>query len=130
MTPGATILVVDDERHLRESLAELLGAEGYQVIQAADGDEALASLRRPEVTSDAIFLDLKMPRRDGLATLKVLMAEPEIMLLLGKTYLKMNKPTEARATFVKLASQHADDYRADKAKLYIQFIDKRYAGKI
>jgi outer membrane protein assembly factor BamD len=56
--------------------------------------------------------------------------EPEIMLLLGKTYLKMNKPIEARATFVKLASQHADDYRAEKAKLYIQFIDKRYAGKI
>jgi outer membrane protein assembly factor BamD len=56
--------------------------------------------------------------------------EPEIMLLLGKTYLKMNKPTEARATFVKLAGQHGDDYRAEKAKLYIQFIDKRYAGKI
>lgn len=56
--------------------------------------------------------------------------EPEIMLLLGKTYLKMKKPAEARATFVRLATQHADDYRAEKAKLYIQFIDKRYAGKI
>jgi outer membrane protein assembly factor BamD len=56
--------------------------------------------------------------------------EPEIMLLLGKTYLQMNKPAEARATFVKLATNHADDYRAEKAKLYIQFIDKRYAGKI
>jgi outer membrane protein assembly factor BamD len=56
--------------------------------------------------------------------------EPEIMLLLGKTYLKMNKPAEARATFEKLATNHPDDYRAQKAKLYIQFIDKRYAGKI
>jgi outer membrane protein assembly factor BamD len=56
--------------------------------------------------------------------------EAEIMLLLGKTYLKMNKPTEARATFAKLVNQHGDDYRADKARLYIQFIDKRYAGKI
>lgn len=53
--------------------------------------------------------------------------EPEIMLLLGKTYLKMEKPTEARATFVKLSTQHPDDFRAEKAKLYIQFIDKRYA---
>lgn len=53
--------------------------------------------------------------------------EPEIMLLLGKTYLKMEKPVEARATFLKLATQHADDFRAEKAKLYIQFIDKRYA---
>jgi hypothetical protein len=48
-------------------------------------------------------------------------------LLLGKTYLKMEKPTEARATFVKLSTQHPDDFRAEKAKLYIQFIDKRYA---
>jgi outer membrane protein assembly factor BamD len=53
--------------------------------------------------------------------------EPEIMLLLGKTYLKMEKPTEARATFVKLSTQHPEDFRAEKAKLYIQFIDKRYA---
>jgi outer membrane protein assembly factor BamD len=56
--------------------------------------------------------------------------EPEIMLLLGKTYLKMEKPTEARATFVKLATQHPDDYRAEKARLYIQFIDKRYGSKL
>ena len=52
--------------------------------------------------------------------------EPEIMLLLGKTYLKMEKPVEARATFAKLASTHPDDFRAEKARLYIQFIDKRY----
>jgi outer membrane protein assembly factor BamD len=56
--------------------------------------------------------------------------EPEIMLLLGKTYLKMEKPVEARATFEKLALQHPEDFRAQKAKLYIQFIDKRYRGKM
>jgi outer membrane protein assembly factor BamD len=56
--------------------------------------------------------------------------EPEIMLLLGKTYLKMEKPVEARATFAKLAAQHPEDFRAEKARLYIQFIDKRYGGKI
>lgn len=56
--------------------------------------------------------------------------EAEIMLLLGKTYLKMEKPVEARATFQKLATQHPDDYRAEKARLYIQFIDKRYGAKL
>lgn len=56
--------------------------------------------------------------------------EAEIMLLLGKTYLKMEKPVEARATFVKLATQHPEDYRAEKARLYIQFIDKRYGAKL
>ena len=55
--------------------------------------------------------------------------EPEIMLLLGKTYLKMEKPMEARATFAKLATQHPEDFRADKARLYIQFIDKRYGTR-
>jgi hypothetical protein len=38
----------------------------------------------------------------------------------------MDKPTEARATFVKLSTLHPEDFRAEKAKLYIQFIDKKY----
>jgi outer membrane protein assembly factor BamD len=51
--------------------------------------------------------------------------EPETLLLLGKTYMKMEKPDKAREIFAKLASDHPDDYRAAKAKLYIEFIDKR-----
>jgi outer membrane protein assembly factor BamD len=56
--------------------------------------------------------------------------EPEIMLLLGKVYLKMEKPVEARSTFARLATQHPEDYRAEKAKLYIQFIDKKFGSKL
>jgi outer membrane protein assembly factor BamD len=52
--------------------------------------------------------------------------EPETLLLLGKTYLKMEKPAEARRTFVKLATEHAGDYRAEKARLYVKFIDQRF----
>ncbi len=55
--------------------------------------------------------------------------EPETLLLLGKTYLQMEKPDKAREIFQKLAGDHPTDYRADKAKLYIQFIDKRYGPK-
>ncbi|HZS38811.1 MAG TPA: outer membrane protein assembly factor BamD [Polyangia bacterium] len=55
--------------------------------------------------------------------------EPETLLLLGKTYLKMEKPKEAREVFEKLAGDHPDDYRAAKAKLYIQFIDKKIGPK-
>jgi outer membrane protein assembly factor BamD len=51
--------------------------------------------------------------------------EPETLLLLGQTYLKMEKPDKARAVFAKLAADHPDDYRAKKAQLYIQFIDKQ-----
>jgi len=51
--------------------------------------------------------------------------EPETLLLLGKTYMKMEKMDKAREVFGKLAAEHAEDYRAEKAKLYIQFIDSR-----
>ena len=73
----ACLMVVDAERRLRESLVELLAAEDYEVIQAADGDEALELLATPAKAPDAIFLDLKMPGRDGLATLQALMTGPE-----------------------------------------------------
>jgi outer membrane protein assembly factor BamD len=55
--------------------------------------------------------------------------EPETLLLLGKTYLKMEKPSEARAVFVRLADEHPDDYRAEKARRFVQFIDKSYRQK-
>ena len=75
----AAILIADDERRLREGLAELFVGEGCRVIEAQDGEEVLSLLAgkqalRPEV----IFLDLKMPRRDGLATLKALKADPRL----------------------------------------------------
>jgi outer membrane protein assembly factor BamD len=52
--------------------------------------------------------------------------EPETLLLLGKTYLKMERHDDARRTFVKLATEHPDDYRSEKARLFVQFIDKRF----
>lgn len=55
--------------------------------------------------------------------------EPETLLLLGKTYLKMEKPDKAREVFAKLATDHPEDYRADKAKLYIQHIDQKPRSK-
>jgi outer membrane protein assembly factor BamD len=51
--------------------------------------------------------------------------EPETLMLLGETYMKMDKPDRARAVFEKMASDHPDDYRSVKAKLYIQYIDKK-----
>jgi two-component system response regulator AtoC len=77
LTSRPTVMVVDDEQRLRESLAELLTGEGYDVVQAPDGDEALALLARRADLPDAILLDLKMPGRGGLATLVDLVADPE-----------------------------------------------------
>src|SRR3954467_134692 len=59
-----SILVVDDDPDIRESLAEILGDEGYRVTGVQNGSEALAYLRartRPSL----ILLDMMMPEMDG-----------------------------------------------------------------
>jgi two-component system response regulator MprA len=59
------ILVVDDERAVRESLRRALELEGYEIELAGDGQEALYRLRS-ETEPDAVILDVLMPRLDGL----------------------------------------------------------------
>lgn len=63
--PMPTILIVDDEAACRNPLARLLQIEGYEVVQAADGFEALQRL--DETKCDLVLLDLIMPKMDGMA---------------------------------------------------------------
>ncbi|HEY3723990.1 MAG TPA: response regulator transcription factor [Acidimicrobiia bacterium] len=58
------ILVVDDERAVREAIERALGFEGYRVDQAGDGVEALEALAHQPV--DAVVLDVLMPQMDGI----------------------------------------------------------------
>jgi two-component system response regulator MprA len=60
------ILVVDDERAVRESIRRALELEGYEVELAADGEEALDRLASEAPDPDALVLDVLMPRVDGL----------------------------------------------------------------
>ena len=60
------ILVVDDERAVRESLRRALELEGYDVELAADGQEALDLLESESTEPDALVLDVLMPQVDGL----------------------------------------------------------------
>ncbi len=62
-----TVLLVDDERSIRESLRMILEFEGYKVEEAASGSEALT--RVAERAPDAVVLDIKMPEMDGLSVL-------------------------------------------------------------
>ena len=59
------VLVVDDDRHIREMIAEMLEYEGYAVATAADGLEALDWLAHAH--ADVIVLDYAMPRCDATA---------------------------------------------------------------
>jgi two-component system, OmpR family, response regulator MprA len=60
------ILVVDDERAVRESLRRALQLEGYEIELAADGREALSLLGQDDAQPDAVILDVLMPGVDGL----------------------------------------------------------------
>jgi DNA-binding response OmpR family regulator len=63
-----TILVVDDETDLREAIATALEYEGFVVVKAADGEEAVTQAE--SVKPDLILLDILMPKRDGIVALK------------------------------------------------------------
>ena len=65
-----SILVVDDELSIRESLSGWLQQDGYEVESAADGPTALAKAQ--ETHYDIMLLDVKMPRMDGITVLKKL----------------------------------------------------------
>ena len=78
-----TILVVDDEPAVRESLRRALELEGYEVELAADGEQGLARLRQGTAV-DAVVLDILMPGINGLDVCRTLRAEgntvPVLML--------------------------------------------------
>ena len=76
------VLIVEDDREVRESLERCLGFEGYDVVSAVDGEAGLAAVTssRP----DAVLLDLQLPRMDGLEVCRRLRASgdgvPVLML--------------------------------------------------
>ena len=64
------ILVCDDDKDIVEAIDIYLTQEGYEVLKAYDGDEAIKVLKRNEV--DLLIMDVMMPRLDGIrATLKI-----------------------------------------------------------
>ena len=75
-----TILVVDDEPTLRETLAEALDADGFRVVTAADGREALARFRehRPEL----VVLDLMLPELSGIEVCRIIRQESDVPILM------------------------------------------------
>lgn len=72
-----TVLVVDDTQEMREAIATLLRSEGYEVLTAPNGADALVLLReRPGL--DCVVLDLEMPVMDGAAFRRAQLSEPEL----------------------------------------------------
>jgi len=74
MVAGGTVLVVDDDEVMRDALATLLSGEGYEVVTASNGREALDRLGETEPC--VILLDYAMPVMDGLAFREAQKADP------------------------------------------------------
>lgn len=76
---GPTVLVVDDDDAIRDMLAFALELEGYRVLHAADGAQALAVVAEEPV--DLITLDVMMPLMDGWQVADALRADPRTRAL-------------------------------------------------
>ena len=80
MNMGEVVMVVDDNKEIVYSISELLKYEGYRVIPAYDGMEALNLLEQNPV--DLILLDVMMPRLNGLSALMKLREKYRIPVII------------------------------------------------
>lgn len=91
-----TILIAEDSDDLRSMLRELLEANGYRILEAADGREAVsvAMTERPEL----VLMDLGMPDTDGLSAVNEIrehISAAETMILIVSAYDRLEYRTEA-----------------------------------
>lgn len=69
-----TIVIADDEPHVLRSLEFILKKQGYSVVTAVNGEEALERVK--ETNPDLVFLDIQMPKMDGNSVLRHLRDDP------------------------------------------------------
>ena len=77
----SNILIIDDEKAIRKTLSEILSFEGYDIVEAADGEEGLKQFK--EKTYDVVLCDIKMPKLDGMEFLqKAMEHNPDVPVIM------------------------------------------------
>lgn len=77
---GSSVLVVDDEEGMRETLVAILESEGYRVCSAPDGESAFSAVRQSAF--DVVVMDVRMPGRDGVSVLEEIGGPPPQFILM------------------------------------------------
>jgi len=93
-----TILTVDDSASIRQMVKFTLSKEGYGIIEAVDGKDALAKVGGVKI--DMVITDLNMPNMDGITLIKQLRAKPEFRftpIIMLTTESQDSKKTEGKA---------------------------------
>ena len=94
MTATARILVVDDEKLIRWSVGERLQRDGYEVISAESGEQALEMVAAS--APDVMLLDVRLPGMDGLTTLqRTLASNPDVTVLMMSAHSTVDIAVEA-----------------------------------
>lgn len=101
---GKKILIADDEPDILEILEYNLTVEGYTVVKAKDGDEALDLAKKQQ--PDLIILDVMMPRKTGMDVCKILRSQPAF----ADTRIIMLTALSDEANHIKGLEMGADDY--------------------
>ena len=97
------ILIVDDAAFMRMRCSKLLSEKGYEVVEAANGAEALEKYK--ELKPNAVLLDITMPKMDGIITLQEIMkidphARVAMVTAMGQRTMVMNALKAGARDFV------------------------------
>ncbi len=96
-----TVLIVDDEKNLRELYCTELAEEGYEVLVASNGKEAVEILQKTQ--PDVVVMDVRMPEMDGIEALgKMVARHRKIPIIINTAY-----------------TSYQDDYRVWAAEAYV-----------
>jgi DNA-binding NtrC family response regulator len=84
---SGTVLLVEDEETLRWTIAMMLRKRGFEVIEAADGREAVDLFQKNRASIDVVLLDLTLPKMPGTAVLAEVRAiRPDMRVVLSSGY--------------------------------------------
>lgn len=123
----STILIIDDEQSMRDFLSIMLKKEGYDVVSAETGPDALKAVQNE--IFDLVITDVKMPGMDGIDVLKAVKeASPETVVIMITAYATAETAVEA----MKLGAYDyiTKPFKVDEIKLIIQkALEKRHLRK-